>query len=94
MKRTLKNGLALILCAALLALGLSALLLSCHDCSGETCAVCLAIGEALRLTRAAAVLSAVFAALMSLADAGRETLRRVVARPTFSLISMKTELLN
>ena len=34
MKRLLKNGLALVLCAAIVALGLSALLFSCHHCDG------------------------------------------------------------
>ena len=31
MKRTLKKSLALLLCAAMAALGLSALLFSCHE---------------------------------------------------------------
>ncbi len=94
MKRLLKNGLALVLCAAIVALGLSALLFSCHHCDGETCAVCLAIGEALRLSRAAAMLSSAAAALVLLAMFGPDPARRATACPARTLVSMKTELLN
>ena len=94
MKRTLKKSLALLLCAAMAALGLSALLFSCHECDGETCAVCLAIGEALRLSRQAAVLFAAAAALVLLMGSVREAGRLCCARPVSSLVQMKTELLN
>ena len=94
MKRLLKTGLTLGLCAAIMALGLSALLFSCHECDGEACAVCLAIGEALRLTREAAVLSAAASALVLLAGVGSDPARLITGRPARTLVSMKTELLN
>ena len=94
MKRMLKTSLALLLCAALAALGLSALLYSCHDCSGETCAVCLAIGEALRLSRAIALLSALSAAFALLSELNRVPARFPAAHSARTLVSMKTELLN
>ena len=94
MKRMMKKSLALLLCAALVALGLSALLFSCHHCSGETCAVCLAIGEALRLSRAAAVMSAAAAAFVLLAGFVGGNNRLMALRSARTLVSMKTELLN
>ena len=94
MKRMLKNGLALLLCAALVALGLSALFFSCHDCDGETCAVCSAIGEAMRLSREAAVLPGMAATLVLLIGTARKADRLSSARPVSSLVLMKTELLN
>ena len=94
MKRMLKKSLSLLLCAAMVALGLSALLFSCHECTGETCAVCLAIGEALRISRAAAVLALAVMAITHLASAVREADCLSFACPISSLILMKTELLN
>ena len=94
MRRMLKIGLALTLCAALLALGLSALLYSWHECDHEDCPVCLAISASLRLTRMAALVLLARAIGVLLAEISREFGRRVGQRPVTSLVSMKSELLN
>ena len=94
MKCMLKRSLALVLCAALMALGLSALLFSWHCCDHGDCAVCLAIGASLRLTRAALVLEAAAVSAVLLSLSGRETGRRAARRTVTSLVLMKTELLN
>ena len=94
MRRMMKTALALALCVALLALGLSALLFSAHCCCDENCAICLSISQALRLTRAALALTATAAAAVLLLRAAREAGRRAGQRPVTSLVLMKTELLN
>ena len=93
-KRMLKTAMALTLCAALAALGLSALLFSSHCCCNENCSICLTISEALQLTRAALVLAVAVAMAVLCLLAGREMGLRVGQRPVPSLVLMKTELLN
>jgi|GEM_PF-5492830 len=92
-KRVRRIGLVALLCAALLALSLGGILLSCHHCSGEGCAVCLAVGEALRLARTALVLTAACALSARSARARRENGPRAAFPYFLSLIDRKTELL-
>ena len=92
MKRMFRNSLILLVCAALVALGLSALLLSCHHCEGEDCPVCLAVGRAMRLTGLTAA-AAVCAARLYFDRTRLSIERRAVRLPVFSLFGIREELL-
>ena len=92
MKRVFRNSLILLVCAALLALSLSALLLPCHHCEGEDCPVCLAVGRALRLAGLTAPVI-VCAARKYFNRMRREGERRAVRLPVFSLFGIREELL-
>lgn len=92
MKHVFKNGLILLVCAAILALGLSALLLPCHHCVGEGCALCLTIGRAMQLAGLAAV-SGAFVARLFASRPRREREQRGARQHAFSLVGIKAELL-
>ena len=92
MKHVFKNGLILLVCAAILALGLSALLLPCHHCVGEGCAVCLLVEQAMRLA-GLAVVSGAFVARLFASRARREREQRGARQHAFSLVGIKAELL-
>ena len=88
MKHVFKNGLILLVCAAILALGLSALLLPV----GEGCAVCLLVEQAMRLA-GLAVVSGAFVARLFASRPRRERDLRGARQHAFSLVGIKAELL-
>lgn len=94
MKRLFRNGLIALLCAVLTALAFSGLLLLCHHCEGEGCPVCLAVGEALRITAAAEAALFACGLFTALSRARRMAERRAALCLPFSLVRMKTELLS
>ncbi|MBR4442312.1 MAG: hypothetical protein IKS52_03455 [Clostridia bacterium] len=92
MKRVFRNGFILLMCAALVALGLSALLLSCHHCEGGDCPVCLSVGRAMRLAGLAAA-AVVCAARLNIRRLRCEIERRGERFHVFSLFAIREELL-
>ena len=93
MKRLFRNSLALLVCAALAALALSGLLLSCHRCEGPHCPVCLAVFRAMRVASLAAA-AAFVRAVFSLPSRARILGERAALAPVFSLVRMRIELLS
>ena len=94
MKCAVRNGFILLICVALTALALSALLLPCHHCEGEGCPVCLAVDRAMRLAEAAAASLAAGAATVLILCARRAGGRTNAHPVAFSLVAIEAELLS